>query len=143
MVVDSSTLLPHHNQTHDHIQTAFPQCARPSGIGAVGAFKLPPRDGPIVPSNCNTRLTCQPIHPMRNDPWGSISAYVGDWLGTAILAIGGTAIALGACVYGKAVIDRNRQRKRDARLSSEGRRPPGQGESDEDSDDDDLRGQRG
>ncbi len=122
---------------HDdqHIVTAFPP------EGATGPYKMPPRDGPIVPSNCKTHLTCKPIHPIRNDSWASgFLASAGDWFTTAMLAIGGTGIALGACIYGKSVLDKNRQRRRDARMEAEGRRPPSDGEE---SSDEDLRGQRG
>jgi len=56
-----------------------------------------------------------------------------------MLVIGGTGLALGACLYGKSVIDKNRQRRRDARMEADGRRPPSDGEDS----DEDLRGQRG
>jgi hypothetical protein len=76
---------------------------------------------------------------LRDDSWSGYFAGATDWLTTAAIAVGGTVVVLGACIYGKSVIDKNRKKKRDARLKAEGRKPP----SDGDSDDDDLRGQRG
>jgi hypothetical protein len=61
-------------------------------------------------------------------------------LTTAAIVIGGTVFGVGACIYGKSVIDRNRKKKRDARLAAEGRRPPSDGDSESD---EDLRGKRG
>ena len=126
--------------SHDHIDTVFActRCAK-SGVGATGPYTMPPRDGPIVPSNCKTHLTCKPIHPNREGSWSGILASAGDWFTTVMLALGGTGLALGACIYGKSVIDKNRQRRRDARMEADGRRPPSDGESDEDN----LRGERG
>ena len=122
------------DHSHDHSMTAFAQCCR----GAVKASALPPRDGPIVPSNCQTHLVCKPVHPVRPDPWGSWS----EWLGHAALIACGSVLAIGGCLYGKTVIDRNRKKRRDERLIAEGKRPPSDGEEEDDSDDD-LRGERG
>jgi len=132
MVVDY-----HSNSSHS--DTVF--CPRAGGPGATGPHTLPPRDGPIVPSNCKTHLTCQPVHPNRSDASSWFSSAT-DWLTTAVLAIGGSVVVFGACIYGKSVIDKNRKKKRDQRLASDGRRPPSEGAS-SDEEDDDLRGQRG
>ena len=113
------------------------------------AKQPPARDGPIIPSNCKTHLTCKPVHPDRPDVWGSVTAYVSDWVGTVGLIIAGGAVVIGGCIYGKSVIDKSRKKRRDARLVAEGRKPPSQGGSDGESsgggsdDDEALRGQRG
>ena len=80
--------------------------------------------------------------------WNSVTAYVSDWFSSLGLVILGSAVVIGGCIYGKSVIDKNRKKRRDARLEAEGRKPPSQGGSDDDSDgssneEGDLRGQRG
>lgn len=123
--------------SHPHDATFFPsQCCR--GGGAAPA--LPARDGPIVPSNCKTHLTCKPVHPNRPDFWNSAWS---DWLSSAGLILGGSVVAIGSCIYGKSVIDRNRKKRRAARMKEEGRRPPSEGGSDDSDSEDDLRGERG
>ena len=121
---------------HSHHHASFAQCCRG---GAVKASGLPPRDGPIVPSNCKTHLVCKPVHPERSDPWGNWS----EWIGHAVLIACGSVLAIGGCIYGKTVIDRNRKKRRDERLIAEGKRPPSEGGSSDDSDEDDMRGERG
>lgn len=132
-VVMFESLYSHHHHG-DHHTTTFGQCCR-GGVSATPA--LPPRDGPIVPSNCKTHLTCKPIHPNRSEPW-----WLWDFLNGAGLVLAGTAVVVGGCVYGKSVIDRNRKKRRDARFVAEGRRPPSDGDSSDDSDEDE-RGARG
>jgi len=114
---------------------------------AQPAKQEPPRDGPIIPSNCKTHLTCSPVHPNRPDGWSSIAVYVSDWFANVGLILVGSAVVIGGCLYGKSVLDKNRKKRRDARLIAEGRKPPSQGGSsggDSESDSEgELRGQRG
>jgi hypothetical protein len=123
-----------------HDESAFNQCCR----GGAKVAAAPPRDGPIIPSNCKTHLTCKPVHPPRNDIWSSWTSYAAEWFTTTALWITGGAVALGGCVYGYTVIQKARKKRRNARLREEGRLPPGEGDSDSDeSDEDNLRGNRG
>jgi len=128
-----------HNHTHHH-ETSFPSAGC---RGPVALPKQPPRDGPIVPSNCKTHLTCKPIHPNRPDSWSSWSGYVGDWFAQVGLILAGTAVVVGGCIYGKMVLDNNRKKRRDARFAAEGKKPPTDGESEGESEEEDERGQRG
>ena len=139
----------HHSEPQPHHQdTALaPCCSRRGGMDHHAKHQIP-RDGPIIPSNCKTHLTCKPVHPERPDVWNSVTAYVSDWFSSLGLVILGSAVVIGGCIYGKSVIDKNRKKRRDARLEAEGRKPPSQGGSDDDSDgssneEGDLRGQRG
>ena len=127
----------HHDFHHD--QTAFPACCR----GPVKAAAEPARDGPIIPSNCKTHLTCQPVHPPRKDIWNSWGDYVGDWVITATLWVTGGVVTLGACVYGYSAIDKARKKRRDARLKADGRKPPSDGEGSSGDESDEDRGKRG
>ena len=129
----------HDLQGHHTDVTAFAKCGGPVSGAAAAA---PARDGPIVPSNCKTHLTCQPVHPNRPDPWTDWGAYIGDWLTYVGIGLAGSAVVIGGCVYGKMAIDKNRKKRRDARLKAEGRKPPSDGSESEGSDED-LRGQRG
>ena len=124
-------------ETHHHDESIF-ACHRSS----IKKAAAPSRDGPIIPSNCKTHLTCKPVHPPRKDIWGSWGAYVGDKFVTGVLWLTGGALALGACVYGYSAIDNARKKRRDARLRADGRRPPSEGGSSGD-ESDDLRGNRG
>jgi hypothetical protein len=135
MVFHDGSLDSHHH----HEFSAFPKCCRAGAKTAVTASS----DGPIIPSNCKTHLTCKPVHPPRKDIWNSWSDYLGDWFVTSALWVTGGAVALGACVYGYSAIDKARKKRRDARLRAEGRRPPSEeGSGGEDSDQDE-RGDRG
>lgn len=60
-----------------------------------------------------------------------------------MIVLASTAVAAGACVYGRVVIERNRKKKRDARLAGEGKKPPGDASSEEESEAEDQRGERG
>jgi hypothetical protein len=128
------------SQDHHHNETAFGSCWRNSGTKAAAA---PARSGPIIPSNCKTHLTCKPVHPVRNDIWSGWQAYASEWFTTTALWVTGGAVTLGACVYGFSKIGEARRKRRDARLRADGRRPPSDGESSGESDDEQLRGQRG
>jgi hypothetical protein len=132
--VDSNS--DHH---HHHEVASFGKCCR--GPGAKTA--APPRDGPIIPSNCKTHLTCKPVHPPRRDIWNSWAAYAGEWFTTTALWLTGGAVALGCCVYGFSVINKTRKKRRDARLEADGRRPPSESGSSDESEDENLRGNRG
>ena len=125
-----------------HDVTAFGgHCCRGPGAASAAA---PSRDGPIIPSNCKTHLTCKPVHPPRNDVWGSWGAYAGEWFTTTALWITGGAVGLGCCVYGYTVIQKARKKRRNARLREEGRVAPSEGgSSSDDSDEEILRGNRG
>ena len=134
----------HHHDTssfesvrHQHVESAFP-CHGPKM-----AVAAPPRDGPIVPSNCKTHLTCKPVHPNRADPWTTWSGYFGGWFSSIGLILAGSAVVVGGCIYGKGLIDKNRKKRRDARLVADGRKPPTEGDDSDDSGEDDARGQRG
>ena len=127
------------NSQHHHDDTAFNRCTRT----ASAKVDTPARDGPIIPSNCKTHLTCKPVHPVRNDVWGGWSAYASEWFTTTALWVTGGAVTLGACVYGFSKIGEARRKRRDARLRADGRKPPSEGDSSDESDDDELRGQRG
>ena len=134
-MLESHGSFDHHSNHHE---TFFPGSCR---LSKTPVNALPPRDGPIVPSNCKTHLTCQPVHPNRSDPWSSWTSYVGDWFSTVGIVIAGSAVVLGGCIYGKRVIDKNRKKKRDAQLVADGRKPPSEGSDSEE--DEDARGERG
>lgn len=59
-----------------------------------------------------------------------------------MIVLATTALAVGGCVYGRAVIERNRKKKRDARLAAEGKLAPEEDGGSED-EEEDLRGERG
>jgi hypothetical protein len=124
---------------HDYHHATFFNCR----LSKTPVNALPPRDGPIVPSNCKTHLTCQPVHPNRSDPWSSWTGYISDWFSTVGIVIAGSAVVIGGCLYGKRVIDKNRKKKRDARLVAEGLKPPSEGSDSEGDNDEDARGERG
>ena len=136
MVLDFSH--NHCGEHQHHEATAFP-CR----MAAQAPPAQPARDGPIVPSNCKTHLTCKPIHPNRGDVWGSWGAYLGDWFTTAMLYVAGAGLAVTACVYGMSAMDKAKKKRRDARLKADGRKPPSDDEGSSGDSDEDARGNRG
>lgn len=130
----------HHHNGDVHDGTFFPCRA---SLAAAKAPTAPARDGPIVPSNCKTHLTCKPVHPVRGDVWGSWGAYMGDRFTTAMLYVAGAGLAVTACVYGASAMDKAKKKRRDARLKADGRKPPSDDDGSSDDSEDDLRGTRG